>query len=362
MLSISPRNRFVSFSAALLLAAPLSASAGLLDSLSSWRDGSSTTSTGTTSTTGTTTTSSTSYTTRTVTYTPSNWSQALKGDLFLPANNGSNRPVVILLHGGAWQRGDKSSMTGTGQTLAKRGYAAFAINYRFAPGSTHPSQLQDMQQALRYLQAHAAEYKLDLNRLGAWGYSAGGHLASLLAVQPMSDLPTVKVTIAGAPPSDLSAPEARDASSVKIYMGSSYSQIPALYDQASPRRQVRTGMSPVFLYHGTIDTVVPPVQSENFVKTLQAANVPVQIVWLTGKDHSTASGATTLYRDKAFAFLDKYISGSAVTTTPTTTTPTVTDTTPTTPTTTTGTTPTTTTPTTTTSTSTYDRLRSFLGN
>ncbi|MES2918622.1 MAG: alpha/beta hydrolase [Pseudomonadota bacterium] len=294
------RNNVSAVFAGFLFALPLTASAGLLDSLSALR-----TSSGTTSSTSTTTSGAS-----TVTYTPSNWSQALKGDLYLPANNGQARPVVLLMHGGAWQRGDKSSMSGTGQALAQRGYAAFSINYRFAPGSTHPSQLQDMQQALRFLQQNATKYRLDMNRLATWGYSAGGHLATLLAVQPSSDLPPVRVAIAGAPPSDLTAPEARDASSVKIYMGGSYAQIPALYGLASPKVQVRSGMAPVFLYHGTADKTVPIIQSENFVKSLQTASVPVQLVRLQGLDHSQASGATSQYRPAAMAFLDRYINVS----------------------------------------------------
>lgn len=313
MRRIKNRDRFFSFFIVLLLGFPLYASAGLLDLLSAYRSGSTSTST------STSTTSSTS--TQTVTYTPSNWPQALQGDLFLPPQDGKADPVVLLLHGGAWQRGDKSSYSGLGKTLASRGYAAFAINYRFAPGSTHPAQLQDMQQALRYLVAHAAELGIDVSRLATWGYSAGGHLAALLAVQPASDLPPVRVVLAGAPPSDLTAPEARDEASVKIFMGASYSQIPALYEQASPARQVRTGMAPVFLYHGTADTTVPPLQSENFARTLQAASVPVEVVWLQGLDHSQASGATSQYRDKALAFLDRHIGAGGAPTAPVVTEP-----------------------------------------
>lgn len=308
MQRIMTRNRFVAVCAGFMFALPLTASAGLLDTLSALRTSSGSTSTTTsTSTSSTTSTSTSTSGGSNVTYTPSNWSQTLKGDLYLPSNNGQARPVVLLLHGGAWQRGDKSSMSGTGQALAQRGYAAFSINYRFAPDSTHPAQLQDMQQAIRFLQQNASKYRLDMNRLATWGYSAGGHLSALLAVQPASDLPPVRVAIAGAPPSDLTAPEARDASSVKIFMGGSYAQIPALYAQASPRLQVRSGMAPVFLYHGTADKTVPIIQSENFVKTLQAANVPVQLIRLQGLDHSQASGATSQYRSAALAFLDRYI-------------------------------------------------------
>lgn len=301
MQSISFRNGLFSFCTVLSLGVPLQASAGLLDSLSAWRSGSTSTSTTTTST------STSTSGAKTLTYTPANWPQAEQGDLFLPANDGKNHPVVLLMHGGAWQRGDKSSMSGHAKVLAERGYAAFSINYRFAPGSTYPAQLQDMQEAVRYLQQHAAEYHLDMNRLAAWGYSAGGHLAALLAEQPDSGLPVVRVAIAGAPPSDLAAPEARDASSVKTFMGGTYVQIPALYEQASPRRLVRSGSAPVFLYHGTADTTVPPVQTKNFAATLQAAGVPVEVKWLDGLDHSQASGATSQYRAAALAFLDRYI-------------------------------------------------------
>lgn len=312
MQRISFRNGLFSFCTVLSLGVPLQASAGLLDTLSSLRSGSSTS----TSTSTSTTTSTSTSGAKTLTYTPANWPQAEQGDLFLPANDGKNHPVVLLMHGGAWQRGDKSSMSGHAKTLAARGYAAFSINYRFAPGSTYPAQLQDMQEALRYLQAHASEYHLDMNRLATWGYSAGGHLATLLAVQPDAGLPVVRVAIAGAPPSDLAAPEARDASSVKTFMGGTYVQIPALYEQASPRRGVHAGMAPVFLYHGTADTTVPPVQTKNLVATLQAAGVPVEVKWLQGLDHSAASGATDQYRAAALAFLDRYINmapGTAVT-------------------------------------------------
>ncbi|MCD6060635.1 MAG: lipase [Moraxellaceae bacterium] len=330
MQRISIRNGFLSLFAVLSFSFSLPASADLLDY---FRSGSTSTSTsGTTTTSGSTSTTSTATTTysvssQTVTYTPTNWSQQLQGDLYLPSNNVAARPVVLLLHGGAWQRGDKSSYAGLGKSLASRGYAAFAINYRFAPGSTYPAQLVDMQQAVRFLQANASKYRLDMNRLATWGYSAGGHLAALLAVQPASDIPPVRVTIAGGAPSDLTAPEARDASSVKIFMGGSYAQIPALYAQASPRVQVRTGMSPTFLYHGTTDTTVPYVQSENFAKTLQAASVPVELVRLDGLDHSQASGATAKYRDKAFAFLDRHIGGGAGLTSGSTTSDTTTGTT-----------------------------------
>ncbi|MDF2445390.1 MAG: alpha/beta hydrolase [Moraxellaceae bacterium] len=245
----------------------------------------------------------------TVTYTPAEWPQPLQGDLYLPAGSAPSvgeYPVVLLLHGGAWRSGDKASMRGLGQVLADRGYVAMSINYRLAPGARYPAPLQDMQQAVRWLQQHAGEYRLDMGRLAAWGYAAGGHLAALLAVQPPSDLPSLRVVVAGGAPMDLRAwPEAGDAS-VTSFIGGSVADIPALYDQASPITFVRPGLPPFFLYHGTEDQVVSPSQAAGFAAALGDAGVAVELTWLQGLDHEGTAAAAQI-RPAALQFLDRNI-------------------------------------------------------
>lgn len=246
---------------------------------------------------------------RTLTYTPASWPQALMADLYLPAPQmraADAAPVVLLLHGGAWQGGDKASMRGLGLTLADRGYAALSINYRLAPDSRYPAQLQDVQQALRWVQQRASEYRLDTGRLAAWGYSAGGHLAALMAVQPASDLPPLRVVVAGGAPLDLRLVEAVDAPSVEAFLGGTAGQIPALYDQASPITYVRPGLPPFFLFHGSMDQLVPPLQSQVFADGLEAVGVPVELLWLQGLDHEEA-GAAPQIRPAALVFLDRYL-------------------------------------------------------
>lgn len=246
---------------------------------------------------------------KTVTYTPVEWPQELAGDLYLPRSSAQEQgphPVVLLLHGGAWRHGDKSSMRSLGQTLADRGYVALSINYRLAPGHRYPAQLQDMQQAVRWLQLHTGEYRLDMSRLATWGYSAGGHLAALLAVQPASDLPPVRVVVAGGAPMDLTSAPALEATSVRDFLGGTPEEIPAIYDQASPISYVRPGLPPFFLYHGTDDTLVPPSQPSGFAAALDAAGVPVELTWLQGLDHVGASTAAQV-RPSALEFLDRNI-------------------------------------------------------
>lgn len=246
---------------------------------------------------------------QTVIYTPPGWPQALAGDLYLPAERSppvASLPVVLLLHGGAWQQGDKAEMRGVGQVLADRGYAAFAINYRLAPGARYPAQLQDMQQALGWLRRAADGLRLDLDRIAAWGYAAGGQLAALLAVQPPSALPPLRVVVAGGAPMDLRATAATDAAAVRALLGGDPGEFPALYVEASPLARVRPGLPAFFLFHGTADQQVHPLQSQVFADALALAGVPVELIWLEGLDQAGA-GAAPQIRPAALEFLDHHI-------------------------------------------------------
>lgn len=243
----------------------------------------------------------------TLTYTPKEWPAALEGDLYLPdAKAKGPFPVVLLLHGGAWRQGDKGKLSKLGRVLAERGYAAFAIDYRLAPQFRYPAQLEDMRQALRWLQQQAGEYNLDMNRVAAWGYSAGGHLASLLGVQPPSEgLPSVRVVIAGGAPADLRIYP--NASSVKGFLGGTAAELPAVYESASPMAHVRKGLPAFYLYHGTADDLVVPSQSQNFARALSEAGVHVELRLLDGQNHRSAASAAKRLLPEALGFLERHI-------------------------------------------------------
>ena len=109
-----------------------------------------------------------------------------KMDVFLPIGFTGLRPGVVLIHGGGWQAGDKNFYTAMGQTLAARGFVAVSINYRLTPAAKYPAQADDVQRAVRWIRAHAADYQLDPARLGALGDSAGGHLSLILGTHDNS--------------------------------------------------------------------------------------------------------------------------------------------------------------------------------
>ncbi|HSV27555.1 MAG TPA: alpha/beta hydrolase, partial [Sedimentisphaerales bacterium] len=105
-------------------------------------------------------------------------------DLYYPADpNIVKPPLVVFVHGGAWQLGNKTFfVVPVLPELLKRGYAVASIGYRLAPKYQFPAQIEDVRSAVRYLRTHADKYGISTERIGAWGESAGGHLVSLLGL------------------------------------------------------------------------------------------------------------------------------------------------------------------------------------
>jgi acetyl esterase/lipase len=107
----------------------------------------------------------------------------LFGDLYLPAGL-DNAPVLVAVHGGGWQIGDRNVYQHWGPYLASRGYALFSIDYRLMkPGEkTWPGAVYDVRAAVQFVRAKASEFGVDPDRIGLIGDSAGAHLASLVAL------------------------------------------------------------------------------------------------------------------------------------------------------------------------------------
>ena len=101
-------------------------------------------------------------------------------DLYLPEGNGPF-PVVVNIHPGGFFTGDKDMVPGTpGKAMLEAGYAIASINYRLSGEATFPAAVQDAKAAVRFLRANAAKYKLNPDKIAAFGQSAGGNLASML--------------------------------------------------------------------------------------------------------------------------------------------------------------------------------------
>ena len=104
-------------------------------------------------------------------------------DLYLPAGK-PNVPLVFFVHGGGWRAGDKANPTTLVNLFGRMGVGLASINYRLAPDTKHPGQIDDVARAFAWVYKNAAQYSIDRNRILVVGASAGAHLASLLGLNP----------------------------------------------------------------------------------------------------------------------------------------------------------------------------------
>ena len=210
--------------------------------------------------------------------------QALQADVYIPTGSGPF-PGVVVIHGGGWYKGAKEDMAAVAKTLAVNGFTAASISYRFAPEHVFPAQIHDSKAAVRWLRSNAEQFKVDPSKIGAFGYSAGAHLAMLLGVTTAADdlegpaadesiSSQVQAVVAGGTPADLLAFNENDT--MKDFLGGSKAAVPEVYRRASPITYVSRGDAPTFLYHGRFDWVVDVEQSRQLNMALQAAQVPVE--------------------------------------------------------------------------------------
>ncbi|MBL8992059.1 MAG: alpha/beta hydrolase [Spirochaetia bacterium] len=107
-------------------------------------------------------------------------SRSLKLDLYRPKTDVKKLPVVLMIYGTLWTLGKKEDLASFAYLIASQGFAVVVPEYRLAGEAVFPAQIQDLKGAIRFLRAKERDYKLDSEKIGAFGISTGGHLAALL--------------------------------------------------------------------------------------------------------------------------------------------------------------------------------------
>ena len=108
------------------------------------------------------------------------------------------RPAILAIHGGAWRGGDKAWGEEFAEEFCPRGYVVFSINYRVStrPNGTWPAQIEDVQKALKHVRANSRRFGIDPTRIASLGMSAGGHLATMVALRDDPSSPDGRVSVA----------------------------------------------------------------------------------------------------------------------------------------------------------------------
>jgi acetyl esterase/lipase len=231
-----------------------------------------------------------------------------KLDLAMPRDTqGAPRPAIVVIHGGGWLEGDKSSFAsrdhgvpGNIVDFAALGFVAATINYRLSGEARFPAALEDCKCAVRWLRAHARDYNLDPDHIGAYGNSAGGHLAMLLGMVgkearlegdgPYQDQSSrVQSVVSDSGPIDLADQHRRGALRqvcAQFMGGPPEGERAAAYRRASPADQINPQTPPLLLIYGVEDAQVPVETADRFVLALGRAGVQdVTYVRLARVDH-----------------------------------------------------------------------------
>ena len=207
----------------------------------------------------------------------------LKLNVYRPLLSGKY-PALIIIYGGAWRSGTPNDYEKFSCYMAARGYSAIAIDYRHAPEYKFPSQLEDVETALRYIQDHADELEVDLERVAVMGRSAGGHLASLAAYK--QDALPLRAVVNYYGPVDLAkgyydppVPDPIDIQTIlKNFLGGTPQELSELYQQASPINYLQANLPPSLLIYAGRDHLVQAKFGRQLYEKLRAMDNPA--IWL----------------------------------------------------------------------------------
>ena len=258
----------------------------------------------------------------------------LEGDLYVPKAAGKY-PVMITVHGGGWQVGNRTNYQFWGNWLAARGIAVFSITYRLSKPAqkTYPQAVNDLRAAVQFVKGHAAALKLDPERVGLIGDSAGGHLVALVALagddpafagaypqDPFAATGTkVKAVVGAYGVYDMTQQFNHDLltrpqdSIVQKFLGSPPWDNRKMYFESSPMSWVTSDKKATsfLLTYGTEDDIVDRQQSDAFLLALKQAgfyarNVVHQGIghfWMTADPVDDPRGAAAHLAPRLLRFL-----------------------------------------------------------
>jgi acetyl esterase/lipase len=243
-------------------------------------------------------------------------------DIYLPAKSKSKLPLVILIHGGGWLANDKYADLGymkkTIVDLVNNGFALASIDYRFSTQATFPAQIQDCNSAVSYLFDNADKYGFDKKNFAVMGWSAGGHLATLMGLAKNNQVQafympnttksyTIKAVVDFYGPTDLVLlpGNADEKAPESILIGAAPLTRPDLAKIASPITYVDKNDPPFLIIHGEKDDIVSNKQSKLLNSWLNVLGVQHELIIVKDAPHFGEMYDTEDIRKKVIGFLNK---------------------------------------------------------
>src|SRR5436190_22201306 len=250
--------------------------------------------------------------------------QHLQVNIARPKTGDGPFPAIVCIHGGGFRAGHRDGYNGLCLKLAEHGYVAVTVSYRLAPKYQFPAAVHDTKAAVRWLRAHAKEYKIDPARIGTTGGSAGGHLAQFLGVTsgiPMfegeggnpgqSSRVACVVNVYG--PSDFTKSYGKSVDAAEVlplFLGGNLETARHKHILSSPLYWVTPNAAPTLCIHGTEDKYVAHEQAVWLIDKLKAADVEAELLTLPGAGHGFKGQDAETAEKAMLAFFAKHLKKS----------------------------------------------------
>ncbi|MGE0449903.1 MAG: alpha/beta hydrolase [Vicinamibacterales bacterium] len=192
------------------------------------------------------------------------------------------RPAIVFFFGGGWVRGSVEQLVPQSRHLAQRGMVAIVADYRVYErhGTWAFEAIADAKSAIRWVRAHAAELGVDPRRIAAGGSSAGGHLALSAGIFDDLDEPGEDLRVSSRPDALVLFNPVVDADEVELG---------PRWQEGSPLHRLKSGLPPMVILHGEVDTTVPFRRARNFCSSVAALGNRCDIHMYEGAEHGFIS-------------------------------------------------------------------------
>lgn len=214
--------------------------------------------------------------------------ERLLADVYLPQTGQLSHPTILLIHGGGWASRSKEDMQWSAEYFSRRGYTVVNVNYRLAPKHLYPAPLIDLKTAYEWMLSNKENFRIDTKKIIFMGYSAGGHLASLLSGwarsgrDGYSHLDHVAVVGGGLPSDFMVYPQ---SPYINRFTSFYRDENPDLYLEASPLNFVSKNSAPHYLFHAIGDKLVEFEQMTKLAEKLKNNQIKVETFSVKRWDH-----------------------------------------------------------------------------
>lgn len=202
-----------------------------------------------------------------------------KLDIYMPRVVMAPPPIVVFVHGGSWQEGNKRGYGFAGRALAAQGFMTMVINYRLHPEHQYPAFVEDVATALRWAADNGKSLGGNPDKLFAMGHSAGGYNIAMAVLDKRyaATRPKIAGVITLAGPFDFLPLDSK--TTIKVF-----GDVPDL-PSTQPVNQVTAKAPPFLILHGRDDTTVFPKNAMALDKALRDKGVASEVKFYEGMSH-----------------------------------------------------------------------------